>query len=80
MLSYDGIARIVLKTLCQDLGIPEGDLWEEYLRIEKKYLYRPSSLILAIIERHHPDKRELIELTLNVTTQTINHTLNRLEC
>jgi hypothetical protein len=71
MMTYDLVARHVLKVLSQDLSIEEEDVWRDYEEVTDKYKYRPSSLLLALIERRYPNKRVLIRLAHNVSPQTI---------
>jgi len=71
MKSYDDIARFVLRVMSKDLNIDEEPVWSEYQKIPNKYLFRPSSLIAAIIEIKYPEKKVLIDNMMNATPQTI---------
>ena len=71
-MTYDSTAKSVLKVLSQDLSVDEETVWKDYEEVPNKYKYRPSSLLLALIERRYPEKKALIRLAHNVSPQTVS--------
>ena len=78
MMSYDDTAKKILSVLSSDLGIEQEMIWEEYENVQEKHKYKPSSILLALIEEKHPETKELVRLAHNVTQQAINQTRNSL--
>lgn len=80
MVTYEETAEFILDVLKEDLNLNDKErIMERFHKIKDKYKYRPSSLVLSVIELEYPEKKKIIDLMQNVNRLTINSIKNEIE-
>lgn len=78
-MEFDSHVDYILEVLKKDLNLNDTlSIKETVCSIDDRYKHRPSSLLLAVIETMYPEKKALINMTHNVSRQTINQVKNEL--